>query len=102
MEPMRSSPPKDNFLKKVRLLANRYKCVLIFDEITSGFHDYYGGIHLKYKVNPDMAIFGKSIGNGYPISSIIGKKKFVNKAQDTFISSTMWTDRADLLVNLKH
>ena len=75
MEPMRSSPPKDNFLKKVRLLANRYKCVLIFDEITSGFHDYYGGIHLKYKVNPDMAIFGKSIGNGYPISSIIGKKK---------------------------
>ncbi len=101
MEPMRSSPPKDNFLKKVRLLANRYKCVLIFDEITSGFHDYYGGIHLKYKVNPDMAIFGKSIGNGYPISSIIGKKKIMNKAQDTFISSTMWTDRAGFVASIE-
>ena len=101
MEPMRSSPPKNNFLKKVRLLANKNKCVLIFDEITSGFHDFFGGIHLKYKVNPDIAIFGKSIGNGYPISSIIGKKKIMNKAQDTFISSTMWTDRAGFVASIE-
>ena len=40
-----------------------------------------------------MAIFGKSIGNGYPISAIIGKKKIMETAQETFISSTMWTDR---------
>ena len=66
---------------------------MIFDEITSGFHDYFGGLHLKYKINPDIAIFGKSIANGYPISAIIGKKNIMNKAQDSFISSTMWTDR---------
>ena len=40
-----------------------------------------------------MAIFGKSIGNGYPISAILGKKNIMQVAQETFISSTMWTDR---------
>jgi glutamate-1-semialdehyde 2,1-aminomutase len=50
-------------------------------------------LHLKFNVTPDIAIFGKSIGNGYPISAIIGKKRIMQVAQDTFISSTMWTDR---------
>lgn len=101
MEPMRSTVPKNNFLTKVRKLADKYKCILIFDEITSGFHDHFGGIHLKYKVNPDMAIFGKSIGNGYPISAIIGKTNVMNKSQDTFISSTMWTDRAGFVAAIE-
>ena len=101
MEPMRYSPPKNKFLKKVRALADKYKCILIFDEITSGFHDYYGGIHLKYDVNPDLAIFGKSIGNGYPISAIIGKRHIMNISQETFISSTMWTDKAGFLASLE-
>ena len=93
MEPMRGVKPNQNFLKQVKLIAKKNKAILIFDEITSGFKDNYGGIHLKLKVNPDIAIFGKSIGNGYPISAIIGKKKIMQVAQDTFISSTMWTDR---------
>ena len=101
MEPMRYSPPKNDFLKKVRALADKYKCILIFDEITSGFHDHYGGIHLKYRVNPDLAIFGKSIGNGYPISAIIGKRHIMNISQETFISSTMWTDKAGFLASLE-
>ena len=91
MEPMRGQKPNIIFLK-IRKIANK-KNVLIFDEITSGFKDVYGGIHLKFNVDPDIAIFGKSIGNGYPISSIIGKRKIMECAQDTFISSTMWTDR---------
>ena len=93
MEPMRAILPKNNFLKKVKFLAKKNKAVLIFDEITSGFKDNYGGIHLKFKVDPDIAIFGKSIGNGFPISAIIGKKKIMDMSHDTFISSTMWTDR---------
>ena len=93
MEPTRGVKPKHNFLKQVKSIAKKNNAILIFDEITSGFKDNYGGIHLKLKVNPDMAIFGKSIGNGYPISAIIGKKKIMEVAQDTFISSTMWTDR---------
>ena len=101
MEPMRSVPPKNNFLNNVRKLATKYKCVLIFDEITSGFHDYYGGLHLRYKVYPDIAIFGKSIANGFPISAIVGKKDIMNKSQDTFISSTMWTEKIGFVAGIK-
>ncbi len=100
MEPMRGVYPKNDFLKKVRKLADKHKCILIFDEITSGFHDYFGGIHLKFKVIPDLAIFGKSIANGYPLSTIIGKKNIMNKAQDTFISSTMWTENIGFVAGL--
>ena len=93
MEPMRGVAPKNNFLKKVKKLAEKNNAILIFDEITSGFKDYYGGLHLKYKVNPDIVIFGKSLGNGYPISAILGRREIMEKSQDSFISSTMWTDR---------
>ena len=93
MEPMRGMKPNNNFLNQVKQIAKKNNAILIFDEITSGFKDNYGGIHLKFKVSPDIAIFGKSIGNGYPISAIIGKKNVMQVAQDTFISSTMWTDR---------
>lgn len=93
MEPMRAVKPSKNFLKEVKKITKKNNAILIFDEITSGFKDNYGGIHLKLNTKPDMAIFGKSIGNGYPISAIIGKKNIMQVAQDTFISSTMWTDR---------
>ena len=90
---MRGVKPSNNFLKQVKTIATKNNALLVFDEITSGFKDNYGGLHLKLKVNPDLAIFGKSIGNGYPISAIIGRKKIMQVAQETFISSTMWTDR---------
>ncbi len=100
MEPMRFTRPKDNFLKKVKDLSKKNGAILIFDEITSGFHENYGGLHLKFKVNPDMAIFGKALGNGYPISAVIGKKNIMDFAQRTFISSTMWTDRLGFIAGL--
>ncbi len=93
MEPLRNFIPKNNFLKKVKILAKKNKIILIFDEITSGFRLCPGGAHKILKVNPDMAIFGKAIGNGYPISCIIGKKKIMNHFQNSFISSTAWTER---------
>ena len=93
MEPMRFTKPKNNFLNKVKKLAKKNGAILIFDEITSGFHENFGGLHLKFKVNPDMAIFAKAIGNGHPISAVIGKRSIMNCAQSTFISSTMWTER---------
>ena len=52
-----------------------------------------GGIHLKFKVNPDIAIFGKALGSGYAINAVIGKKKILEKAENTFISSTFWGER---------
>jgi glutamate-1-semialdehyde 2,1-aminomutase len=92
MEPTRGIKSHNKFLENVKKLTKKNKAILIFDEITSGFKDNYGGIHLKLKVNPDMAIFGKSIGNGYPISAIIGKRNIMESSQGTFISSTMWTE----------
>ena len=58
MEIRRNKEPVNNFLKKVRQLANKNKVILIFDECTSGFRETLGGLHKKYKINPDMAIFG--------------------------------------------
>lgn len=93
MEPQRSSAPAPGFLEAVRKLVSRNNAVLIFDEVTSGFRMNMGGIHLTYGVEPDMAVFGKALGNGYPIAAIIGSRKVMDAAQNTFISSTMWTER---------
>jgi len=93
MEVVRNSEPKSNFLKKIRKLATDKKIILIFDECTSGFRQTYGGIHKTYGVEPDMAIFGKTLGNGYAINAIIGKKEIMEAAKSTFISSTFWTER---------
>ncbi len=101
MEIFRNFPPKSNFLKKVRNLANKKNIVLIFDECTSGFRETFGGLHLKYKVNPDICILGKALGNGYPITTILGSKKIMEAAQNTFISSTFWTERSGYVAGLK-
>ena len=93
MEVMRNIEPQNNFLQKVRDLCNKKKIILIFDECTSGYREIMGGIHLKFKVNPDMAIFGKALGSGYAINAIIGKKQIMKKAENTFISSTFWGER---------
>ncbi len=93
MEVQRNDPPKDDFLKKVRDLASEKNIVLIFDECTSGFRETYGGLHKKYGIEPDMAMFGKAMGNGYAVTAVIGKKEIMESAQTTFISSTFWTER---------
>ena len=93
MEVSRNEGPKDNFLQKVRDLATENKIILIFDECTSGFRETFGGLHKKYNVEPDLALFGKALGNGYAITACIGKDKIMQAAQKTFISSTFWTER---------
>jgi len=101
MEVARSDQPKNNFLQKVRKLATKNKIVLIFDECTSGFRQTYGGIHKFYNVEPDMAMFGKALGNGYAITAVIGKKEIMEAAQNSFISSTFWTERIGPAAALK-
>jgi glutamate-1-semialdehyde aminotransferase len=93
MEVMRNFGPEDNFLQKVRDLANERNIVLVFDECTSGFRETYGGIYKKYNVEPDVIIYGKTLGNGYAINAIVGRKSVMEAAQNTFISSTFWTER---------
>jgi len=93
MEVLRNFGPEDNFLQKVRDLASKENIVLIFDECSSGFRETYGGIFQKYNVEPDMVMFGKTIGNGYALTAVVGKKSVMEAAQNTFISSTFWTER---------
>ena len=101
MEVCRSERPKNNFLKKVRNLASQKNIVLIFDECSSGFRENFGGLHLTYDVNPDLAMFGKALGNGYAVTAVIGKKEIMQEAQNTFISSTFWTERIGSVAGLK-
>ena len=93
MEVQRNNPPEDGFLEKVRKLATEKGIVLIFDECTSGFRETYGGLHQKYQVEPDIAMYGKTLGNGYAITAVIGRSEVMESAQSSFISSTFWTER---------
>ena len=93
MEVSRSTQPNIKFLKEVRDLATKKNIVLIFDECTSGFRQCFGGLHKLIKINPDIAIFGKALGNGYAITAILGKESVMDSAKKSFISSTFWTDR---------
>jgi glutamate-1-semialdehyde aminotransferase/spore coat polysaccharide biosynthesis protein SpsF (cytidylyltransferase family) len=101
MEVIRTTKPEDDFLKKVRDLANAKNIVLVFDECTSGFRETFGGIHMKFDVEPDMAMFGKTMGNGYGITAVVGKKEIMESAQTSFISSTFWTERIGPTAALK-
>jgi len=93
MEVSRNMGPEPGFLEGVRKLATDNGIVLIFDECTSGFRQTFGGLHKLYGVEPDMAMFGKALGNGYAITAAIGRREVMEAAQHTFISSTFWTER---------
>lgn len=101
MEVSRNMGPENGFLEKVRKLATEKGIVLIFDECTSGFRQTLGGLHKLYGVEPDMAMFGKALGNGYAITATIGKREIMEAAQTTFISSTFWTERIGPTAALK-
>jgi Glutamate-1-semialdehyde aminotransferase len=101
MEVSRNTEPDKGYLEDVRQLATDRNIVLIFDECTSGFRQTFGGLHKYYGVEPDMAVFGKALGNGYAISAIIGRREFMEATQSTFISSTFWTERIGPTAALK-
>jgi glutamate-1-semialdehyde 2,1-aminomutase len=93
VEPIRDHKPADGFLEGLRSLADKCGALLIVDEITTGFRLNTGGVHLTLGLSPDMAVLAKALGNGYPISAVIGRRDVMQAAQDTFISSTAWTER---------
>lgn len=93
MEPIHSISPENDFLKKVRDITTKAGAVLIFDEITVGWKLTYGGAHLLYGVDPDIAVFSKAMSNGHPMAAIIGRANVMQAAQQSFISSTYWTER---------
>ena len=101
MEVYRNKEPENNFLHRVRKLANQHNIVLVFDECTSGFRKNYGGLHKLYDVEPDVAMFGKALGNGYAVTAVLGKREVMQAAEKSFISSTFWTERIGPAAALK-
>jgi len=93
MEVSRNHDPTGDFLTRVRQLADEHGLILIFDECTSGFRQAFGGLHKVYGIDPDMAVFGKALGNGYAVTAVLGRRDIMQAAQNTFISSTFWTER---------
>ncbi len=93
MEPIRNHYPKKSFLETIQREAKKAGIVLIIDEVSAGFRLANGGAHLKLGLEPDIAVFSKALGNGFPIAAIIGKREVMQAAQSSFISSTMWTER---------
>jgi glutamate-1-semialdehyde aminotransferase len=100
IEPARGEEASEDYLNDLKDLSIELDAVLIFDEITSGFRACPGGIHRKYNVHPDIAVFAKSMTNGYPLSAIVGNSKVMESAQKTFISSTNWTDSIGSVASL--
>jgi len=93
--------PTPEFLDGIQQIARRHHIIVIVDEITSGWRMTDGGI---YKINgfePDIVVYGKAMGNGFAISAVVGRHEVMDSAQETFISSTFWTERVGFAAALK-
>lgn len=94
--------PKPGFLEGVKEIAQRYGAVLIYDEIRTGFRLSIGGAQKLYGVTPDLAVLGKGMANGYPISVVTGKAEvMMAAAQKLFISSTFFPNSEGFVAALK-
>ena len=94
LEPARGAALDENALSEIRRTCDEFGIVLVYDEITSGFRCCEGGMHRLHDIRPDVAVFAKGMANGYPMAAILGRSAVMSAAQDTFISSTNWTDRS--------
>ena len=88
MEPVGIIEPQDNFLHKVKELTHKNGALLIFDEVITGFRFSLGGAQEYFNLIPDMACFGKAMGNGFPISAVMGKKNIMKLFNEVFYSFT--------------
>ena len=93
--------PQKEFLDAIEHIAEERKIVVVTDEITSGWRMTDGGVYKLNGFKPDIVVYGKAMGAGYAISAIVGKKEVMDQAQETFISSTFWTERTGFAAALK-
>mgnify|MGYP002630837648 CR=1 FL=1 len=80
------------FLNYVREVASRNNIILIFDEVVTGFRWDVGGYQNKTKIIPDLSCFSKAMGNGFPISALVGKSEIMKKSKEIFYSLTFGSD----------
>lgn len=92
MEPFRTSMPAEGYLAEVKKLTHAHDALLIFDEVSTGFRPADTGVQSVVGVEPDMAVFAKSISNGYAMGAVVGSRESMAAAAEMFISSTYWSD----------
>ena len=92
MEPMGIVEPSPGYLAEVRRLADEHEAVLIFDECWTGFRIDLQGAYGRFGVAPDLACFGKALGNGAPISVILGRADVMEMFEESFFSFTFGGD----------
>ncbi|PCJ20686.1 MAG: aminotransferase class III [Candidatus Cloacimonadota bacterium] len=100
LEGARYDFPTKDFLKTIDVESKKKGIVVIVDEITSGWRVSESGVYRIFDFNPDIAVYGKALGNGFAISAVVGKKNIMSVAEDSFISSTMWTERVGFVAGL--
>jgi glutamate-1-semialdehyde 2,1-aminomutase len=93
--------PQPEFLEAIMRLADKNNAIIICDEITSGWRLTDGGVYKLNGFRPDIVVYAKALGGGYAISAVVGKKDVMDVAQETFISSTMWTEKIGFVAGLK-
>ncbi|MFF7199461.1 glutamate-1-semialdehyde 2,1-aminomutase [Streptomyces sp. NPDC008141] len=79
LEPAGHTEPPPGYLTGLRELADRHGCVLVFDEMISGFRWSEAGAQGLYGVVPDLSTFGKALGNGFAISALAGRRELMER-----------------------
>ena len=74
--------PEAGFLQGLRDVCDQYGIALIFDEVITGFRMSIGGSQQYFGITPDLSIFAKAMGSGYPISAIVGKREWMHLIED--------------------
>jgi glutamate-1-semialdehyde 2,1-aminomutase len=75
--------PAKGFLEGLREICDKYDIALIFDEVITGFRVNLGGAQQYFGVTPDLSVFAKAMASGYPISAIVGKRKWMSVIEDS-------------------
>ncbi len=101
IEGARFDYPTEAFLNEIMKISTKKKIIIISDEITSGWRVTDGGVYKLNGFKPDIVVYGKGLGGGYAISAVVGKKHIMDVANETFISSTMFTERIGFSAALK-
>lgn len=92
MEPMRSQYPRPEFIQHIVSVCRKNNILLIVDEITSGLRYGFPGAHLAMDLVPDLVVYAKAMSNGIPFGAIVGTKSVMDSSENSFISSSYWTD----------
>ncbi|MBO5100714.1 MAG: aminotransferase class III-fold pyridoxal phosphate-dependent enzyme [Spirochaetaceae bacterium] len=101
LEPIQSNGPDNGYLQSLKELTHQYGALLIFDEVVSGFRYALGGASELYSVIPDLASFGKGMGNGYAISAVVGRKDLLQQIEEgVFVSTTFGGDSVPMAAAL--